>query len=106
MAFCPKCSSEMSAAEAACPLCGYDFAPASVSQPLGGAYAPWTNWCLLVGVIASGIGCVVAFVAALRALASGALIAGLVVLPLACIYQIALMIVFIRARDSQPESHR
>jgi hypothetical protein len=48
----------------------------------------------------------VAFVAALRALASGALIAGLVVLPLACIYQIALMIVFIRARDSQPESHR
>jgi hypothetical protein len=48
----------------------------------------------------------VAFVLALRALASGALIAGLVVLPLACIYQLALMIVFLRARDSHPESQR
>jgi hypothetical protein len=106
MAFCPRCSGEMGAAEAACPLCGYDFAPASAAKWQGGAYAPWTNWCLLVGVIASGLGCFVAFVAALRALARGEVLEGLVVLPLACIYQLALMIVFLRARDSHPESQR
>jgi hypothetical protein len=61
MAFCPRCSRAIDAAETICPGCGYDF-PMPGTEPSirrnGFAYSPFAAALLVGGTIAAGLGCV------------------------------------------------
>jgi hypothetical protein len=98
MAFCPNCQGVMDAAAVACPHCGYDFPPASADPRRGIAYSPLANLALVVGIVAAGLGCAVAVLAAVAALLNGQWSNALVVAPLAFFLQLAMLVVFVRVQ--------
>ncbi len=98
MAFCPKCSGVMDTAAVACPHCGYAFPPADPNPRDGLAYSPLANLALIVGILAAGLGCVVAVIGTIIALVTGQWGTALVVGPLAFFLQLAMLVVFMRVQ--------
>jgi hypothetical protein len=99
MAYCPRCKKEMGATEAICPHCGYDFPLEGKSRRRGLAYSSLAQIALLVGIVAAGLGSLVAAIATITALWHGDWFSGLVVGPLALFLQLAMLVVFVRVQD-------
>jgi hypothetical protein len=99
MAFCPKCNGVMEATQAVCPHCGYDFAPAPGAHRKGLAYSPLADVALLVGTFVAALGCLGALYGMVVALWWGEWLTGLVICPVLFLYQLALLVVFVRAQD-------
>jgi hypothetical protein len=107
VAYCPECGGEMDAAAPACPRCGYDFPqPPEPPAPPGLAYSPLAEVALVVGIVAAGIGCLLAIVAAAVALVQGEWGRALIVSPLAFFLQLAMLVVFVRVRRIGPPGSR
>jgi hypothetical protein len=79
--------------------------PTPAPRPAAGApfpYSRWTNTVLSVGTVAAELGCLGAVVWALAAAFQGELLMCLVGAPLTFVLQLALVIVFQRAKDLRP----
>src|SRR5450755_3124996 len=97
MAFCPKCNGVMDTTAIVCPHCGYDFAPAQW-RDFDFAHSPLANFALVFGAVASGLGCAACVIASVIALVNGQWVAALIGCPLAFIYQLAMLVVFLRVQ--------
>jgi hypothetical protein len=98
MAFCPECRETIDAAAITCSHCGYDFTePAKPpSRFAGWEFSPLAYLALFVASIAAGIGSVLALVAIVITVLQFDLLRGLVLLPLAFLYQFAMLVLFVR----------
>jgi hypothetical protein len=81
MAFCPNCQGVLEAAAVACPHCGYAFPPGNLDPRSSIAYSWLADLALVVGIVAAGLGCVVAVIASVVALMNGQWGTALVVVP-------------------------
>jgi hypothetical protein len=98
MAFCPKCRAAMGPTDAVCPACGYDFPPDAGSHRRGLAYSGLADVALVVATLVAALGSIAALVGMGIALWHREWLIGLVYCPIACLYQVALLVVFVRAQ--------
>jgi hypothetical protein len=98
MAFCPKCKGMMEATQAVCPHCGHDFAPPPGEHRGGPAYSVVADIALLVGTVLAALGCLASLIAMAIALWHQEWLTALVYCPVAFFYQLALLVVFVRAQ--------
>jgi hypothetical protein len=101
MAYCPECKGEMLPTAIECPHCGYDFPEPSHKRKASGgfAYSPIADLALIVSMFAAAIGACVSGIAAIVAIFQGLYLNGFVVLPIACLLQLGMLVVFIRVQD-------
>ncbi len=101
MAYCPECKGEMLPTAIECPHCGYDFPESSHKRKASGgfAYSPVADIALIVSMFAAAIGVCFSAIAAIIAIFQGQFLNGLVVLPIACLLQLGMLVVFIRVQD-------
>ena len=102
MAYCPECKGEMSSTEIKCSKCGYDFPDTSTRPSMkqqGFAYSPLADLALIVSMIATVCGTIVAAIVAIAAVASGQWFNGLVSGPIAVLIQMGILVVFLRVQQ-------
>jgi ATP-dependent Clp protease adaptor protein ClpS len=96
-AFCPRCEGEMARTDVVCPHCGNDF-PHRTSD----------NWlsshlgtvALLVGVVGSGLGCLLSLIGAVLLMAEGRLAEALIGMPIVFSLFLAILVFLTRAEKS------
>ena len=101
MAYCPECKGEMLPTAIECPHCGHDFPESSHKQKTSGgfAYSPIADIALIVSMFAATIGAFFSAIAAIVAILQGRYLNGLVVLPIECLLQLGMLVVFIRVQE-------
>lgn len=106
MAFCPQCKGEMPTTAVLCPHCGYDFPPSAATTNVGGAgegfaYSPLADVALIISSIAAAVGCGVAVLVGIGAIAQVDWFHGLVLAPLGFFLQLGLLVAFLRVQQAK-----
>jgi hypothetical protein len=101
-AFCPQCNGAMGMMDRECPHCGFSFPPSMRRREPGFIYSRMADLALIVGSVASGLGCVGTVISAIGFLLNGNLGTALILCPLAFFIQLAMMVVFIRVQRITP----
>lgn len=106
MAFCPQCKGEMPTTAVLCPHCDYDFPPSAATTNVGGAgegfaYSPLADVALIISCIAAAVGCGVAVLVGIGAIAQGDWFHGLFLAPLGFFLQLGLLVVFLRVQQAK-----
>ena len=101
MAKCPKCGGDMDAMATKCPTCGYDFPTEMVKRDSGlsWAYSTFSDVALIVGMIATGVACVLVVINAVVSLFRKRLWDAFISYPLAFLILFAMLVVFARVLD-------
>jgi uncharacterized membrane protein len=101
MAFCPKCNGVLDEMALICPHCGFDFPSTYVERRNGIEFSRLADVALMVAALVTGVGCAAAVIGVPIAIVNGQWLTALIGCPIAFLYQLALLVVFVRVGKLQ-----
>jgi uncharacterized membrane protein len=96
MAFCPKCKGVMDGMALVCPHCGFDFPSTDNERRNGIEFSRLADVALAVATLVAVVGCAAAIIGVPIAIVHGQWLAALIGCPIAFLYQLAMLVVFVR----------